>query len=147
MIAELARQLGFRVIALIDRDKGGAAVEAEVQAACDVVIRLPPNHAIERAMLAGIPAWKIRAASATLTEYGIPDPAAGRTDDAMLTELYKVLHKQGLHEQMLSPLHVETGGPPPMIVAALACLASVARPGYPGPRVVDVPPMAPPAAS
>ena len=143
MIAELARQLGFRVIALIDQDKGGAAVEAKVQAACDVVIRLPPKHAIERAMLAGIPASKIRAASATLVEYGIPDPVVGRGDEAMLTELCKVLHKQGLHEQMLSGLDAETGSPPPMILLALAWIASTASPGYTGPAVVDVPPVAP----
>lgn len=138
MIAWLARQLGFRVIAVIDRDKGGSEVEAKVQAACDVVVRLPPQHAIERAMLAGIPTDQIRSASATLVPYGIPDPAAGRNDSGMLTELYKVLHKQGLHEQMLGALKAESGSAPPMIVNALGWIAFASGPAYSGPPTVDV---------
>jgi len=52
-------------------------------------------------MLAGTRLEAIVAASATLTEYGIPDPAAGRIGEAAVIELCKVVHKHGLHEQLL----------------------------------------------
>lgn len=102
-VADLARRLGFRVLAVIDRDKDGAQAAsqlAKILAACDIVIRLPKG-AIERAMLAGIDLDKIVAASATLTAYNIPDPVAGRADESVVTDLCKVIHKQGLHEQLL----------------------------------------------
>lgn len=127
-VADLARKLGFRVIAVIDKDKDSAQAAmqvARIEAACDSVIRLPPG-AIERAMLAGISMDAIVAASATLTEYGIPDPVDGRTGEAALTELCKVVHKQGLHEQLLESLYAETGAHPPLIQTALALIAALA---------------------
>lgn len=55
-VAQLARAMGFRVIALIDCDpaKTSAAVATEIEAACDVVVRLPPSTAIELALLTGV---------------------------------------------------------------------------------------------
>lgn len=140
-VADLARRLGFRVLAVIDRDKDGAQAAgqlAKIQAACDVVIRLPKG-AIERAMLAGIGLDKIIAASATLTAYNIPDPVAGRADELAVTDLCKVIHKQGLHEQLLDALYTETAAHPPMIVTALWWIAAVANPGYSGPALIDLP--------
>ena len=140
-VADLARRLGFRVLAVIDRDKDGvqaASQLAKIQAACDVVIRLPKG-AIERAMLAGIDLDKIVAASATLTEYDIPDPVAGRADESAVTDLCKVIHKQGLHEQLLDALYTETAAHPPMIVAALTSVAVAANPRYSGPALIDLP--------
>ena len=140
-VADLGRRLGFRVLAVIDRDKDGAQATgqlAKIQAACDVVIRLPKG-AIERAMLAGMGPDKIAAASATLTAYGIPDPVAGRADESAVTDLCKVIHKQGLHEQLLNVLYVETAAHPPVIALALAWIAAAASPGYSGPTLIDLP--------
>jgi hypothetical protein len=120
-VAALARQLGFRVLAVIDRDKDDDEKVKRIRAECDVVIRLPKG-AVERAMLAGIAPGTIAAASSTLIEYGIPDPLAGATDEAALTELCKVIHKQGLHEQILEALYAEFGAHPPMIDAVLGCI-------------------------
>jgi hypothetical protein len=140
-VADLARRLGFRVLAVIDRDKDGAQATgqlAKIQAACDIVIRLPKG-AIERAMLAGMGLDKIAAASATLTAYGIPDPVAGRADESAVTDLCKVIHKQGLHEQLLNVLYVETAAHPLVIALALAWIAAAASPGYSGPTLIDLP--------
>jgi hypothetical protein len=139
-VAALARALGFRVIAVIDRDKDSAQAETQVsriEAACDVVIRLPAG-AIERAMLAGIRLDAIVVASATLTEYGIPDPAVGRTGDAALTELCKVVHKQGLHEQLLEALYTETATHPPLIQTVLSTIVTLAATPLSGNKRIDL---------
>lgn len=139
-VADLARRLGFRVLAVIDRDKDGAQAAgqlAKIQAACDIVIRLPKG-AIERAMLAGIGLDKIVAASATLTAYDIPDPVAGRADESAVTGLCKVIHKQGLHEQLLDALYTETTAHPPMVVVALSWIAYAASPEYSGSALIDL---------
>jgi hypothetical protein len=139
-VAALARQLGFRVVAVIDRDKDSAQAAIQlgkIQAACDVVIRLPPG-AIERAILGGISLDKIAAASGSLTEYGVPDPVAGRADESSVTALCKVIHRQGLHEQLLDSLYAETAAHPPMIMIALTCIAGAASPLYSGPGLIDL---------
>jgi len=128
-VAQLARQLGFRVLSVIDHDKDtpqAAGQVTKVRDACDVVIRLP-NGAIERAMLAGISLDQIRAASATLTEYDIPNPATGRGGEAVVTEVCKVVHKQGLHEQLLDALYLETKAHPPLIARALLAISATAH--------------------
>jgi hypothetical protein len=140
-VAALARQLGFRVLAVIDRDKEGTQAAGQldkIQSACDVVIRLPKG-AIERAMLAGTALDKIAGASAALTAYGIPDPIAGRVDEFAVTDLCKVIHSKGLHEQLLDALYIETSAHPPTIVAALAQMAAAADPSYRGPALIDLP--------
>jgi hypothetical protein len=56
-LAQAARELGFRVVNVIDHDGDDAKVAAELEAnlaAADVVIRLPPHFAIERALVSGI---------------------------------------------------------------------------------------------
>jgi len=147
-IANLARRLGFRVLAVIDRDKNSAQTAgqlAKIQAACDIVVRLP-GGAIERAMLAGIGLDKIVAASATLTAYDIPDPVAGRANESAVTDLCKVIHKQGLHEQLLDALYTETSAHPPMIDFALRCIAVAASSTYSGPALIDLPDIPRPSA-
>ena len=136
-VAALARQLGFRVLAVIDRDKDDEEKVKRVQAECDVVIRLPKG-AVERAMLAGSPADAIAAASSTLVEYGIPDPLAGATDEAALTRLCKVIHKQGLHEQVLEALYAESDAHPPMIEAVLGRIVLASNAGYTGDILIDL---------
>lgn len=147
-VANLARQLGFRVLAVIDRDKDSAQTTDEltkIQAACDAVVRLPPG-AIEQAMTAGLPLQALAAASATLTEYGIPDPMGGQLTEAGVTNLCKVIHKQGLHEQFLEALYAEPNAPhPPVVAITLALLEPAADPSYSGQQVIDVPAVSRPA--
>lgn len=162
-IAELAQQLGFRVIGVIDRDKETPqSIEqtATVQAACNVVVRLPPG-AIERAMVAGLDLTTVAAASALLTDYGVPDPLAADASESAVTQLCKVLHKKGLHEPLLealyselqpAPDHTETHEHPPgkavvhppVLATALDAIAQAANAAYSGPRLVDLPEVARP---
>ena len=137
-VAALARQLGFRVLAVIDRDKNDDEKVKRVRAECDVVIRLP-NGAVERAMLAGIPAQTIvTAAGATADEFGLPDPLAGGRDEAAITRLCKMIHKQGLHEQLLEALYAESGSHPPMIDAVLSMIVEASAAAYSGSALIDV---------
>jgi hypothetical protein len=149
-VASLARQLGFRVLAVIDRDKASAQTTdelAKIQAACDAVVRLPPG-AIERAMADGLPLQALAEASATLTEYGIPDPMSGRLTEEAVTSLCKVIHKQGLHEQFLEALYAVPNAPhPPVVSMTLALLELAADPSYSGQQLIDVPAVSRPARS
>ncbi|MFE7528052.1 hypothetical protein ACFU7Y_20390 [Kitasatospora sp. NPDC057542] len=150
-IADLARQLGFRVLVLIDRDRDNQQTTDEltkIQASCDVVLRLPLGAAIERALVEGLPLPEVAAASAALTEYGIPDPMSGATDEWAVSNLCKVIHKQGLHEQFLEALYSDGKAQhPPLILNALAELARAADPAYDGPQVIDLALPSQPAAS
>lgn len=150
-VASLARQLGFRVLAVIDRDKDSAQTSdelAKIQATCDAVVRLPPG-AIERAMGDGLPLQALAHASATLTEYGIPDPMGGQLTEAAVTNLCKVIHRQGLHEQFLEALYAAEpkAHEPPVISMTLGLLAMAAGPSYSGKALIDVPTMARPAGT
>lgn len=145
-VADLARSLGFRVIALIDRDpdKISATVLADIEAACDVVVRLPPKTAIEEALQSGVDAVHLRAAAGVFPAYGIPDPSVGTSDGDVSKAVSPVLHKKGLHEQFLDALIESSGALPPVIAEAIATVSRVASAAYAGPRRVD---LSPPAAT
>lgn len=138
--AELARAMGFGVIALIDGDpaKTSAAELMKIQAACDVVVRLPAATAIELALMAGVAVPTLRTAAAILPAYGVPDPAAGVGDTAVAKAIARVLHAKGLHEQYLDALVDELGTVPPVIDAALAAVAEAADANYEGHAHIDV---------
>ncbi|WP_205626348.1 hypothetical protein [Mycolicibacterium conceptionense] len=139
-VADLARALGFRVIALIDRDpdKTSATVLADIEAACDVVVRLPPKTAIEQALQTGVDAVHLRAAAGVLPAYGIPDPSLGKSDSELSSAVSPVLHKKGLQEQFLNAVVENSGALPPVIEDALATVNRVADPAYCGPSRVDL---------
>lgn len=64
-LAQLARRLGFHVVAIIDWDRDAAIAQqclSENLANANVVIRWPQGHAIERAILSGLDDGVIRAA-------------------------------------------------------------------------------------
>lgn len=147
-VAELSRQLGFRVLAIIDCDKDNdqtAAQLAKVEKTCDAVVRLP-RGAIERASMAGIALETVAAASAKIcADYGMSDPMATQPTEAGATLLCKLIHKKGLHEQFLAALYDLTGTHPPMLKAALDSLAAVAAAGYAGTSRVDLPDIERPA--
>lgn len=81
--AETARGLGFRVVTLVDYDRDEALASsrlAALQAAADVVVRLPKGAAIEAALLDGLPDSEIVAGLSDLEpNYQLPLPAGWQT--------------------------------------------------------------------
>lgn len=135
-VARLARQLGFRVLALIDGDgKGDGETVTAIEQECDVVIRLPPGVAVEAAIVRGIDPQVLRSAAATLTEWGIPDPTIDVDDAEVADALVRPLHNHGLHEPLLEALIPDTGIPP-VLGAALDALRDAADPTLESPRLV-----------
>lgn len=127
-VATLARALGFRIIALIDGDpkKHSNGVVAEIEAACDVVVRLPDSAAIEIALTSCVDVQALREAAAVLPAYGVPDPTVGTADDDVSDALVKLLHGKALHEQFLDALVDELGSVPPLLNAVLTAVATAA---------------------
>lgn len=140
-VATLARDLGFRVIALIDSDpsKYSAVTLPPIEAACDVVIQLPASMAVEEAILAGVPTTTQRQAAATLTAYGLPDPTVTLPDPDVTKALAAVLHKKGLHEQVLDVLVEQEGSLPAVLNSTLGEIASAADSAYAGPTTIQLP--------
>lgn len=134
----LARQLGFRVVALVDNDSGLADGRMDaIRDNSDVVVRLAPGMALEDAVLAGYSDPALRAAAALLTEFGIPDPSLGATDEAEVrSRLRAVLHKQSLHEPVVESLSSSEGLPPTMVML-LDLVRQAADPRYSGPQVME----------
>ncbi len=140
LVANLAKQLGYRVVALVDGDPAKHADEvlSIIENACDALVRLPDSMAIERAITAGATAGQIRSASAVFLEYGQPDPTNGKADADVPDAVMKMLHSKGLHEQFLGALVDETGSLPPILGNALAGVALTSSPRYPGPKRIDL---------
>ncbi len=139
-IAALAKGMGFRVIALIDCDpvKTSATALAEIETACDVVVRLPPSTAVDLALVTGVDVSSLRAAAAVLPAYGVTDPTSGFADADVRKAIVQFLHKKGLHEQYLDALVDELGSVPPVLDAALAAVATAANVRYAGPHRIDL---------
>jgi hypothetical protein len=157
-IADLARQLGFRVIGVVDADKPSqqsADQLDKVKKSCDVVIQLPEMTAIERAITTGVRLDRLAAASSVLTAFGQPDPLATEATERTVTNLCATLHKKGLHEPFLDSLYrelqpepadsEEDGGEPeedaatvhpPLLATILDAIATAADSGYTGPNVI-----------
>ena len=53
-LATFARELGFRVVVILDGDRAGDDAEADAIAGSDAVVRLPTGAAIERVLVDGI---------------------------------------------------------------------------------------------
>ncbi|MFI6827610.1 TOPRIM nucleotidyl transferase/hydrolase domain-containing protein [Kribbella sp. NPDC050241] len=139
-VANLAKQLGYRVVALIDGDpeKTSADKVQEIEDACDVVVRLPDSMAIERAILTGATTAQLRTASAIFAEFGQPDPTAGKQDSEVAKAVMKALHGNGLHEQFLVALCAAAGALPPVLNGALIVVALASAPGYSGLKRINM---------
>lgn len=158
-IADLAKQLGFRVIGVVDADKPSqqsAAQLDKVKQSCDVVIQLPEKTAIERAITAGVGLTQLAAASSVLTVFGLQDPLAAEATEQAVTNLCVTLHKKGLHEPFLDALYRELQPEPadteesdeeqsedaasvvhpPLLAAILDAIATVASSSYSGPTMI-----------
>lgn len=139
LIAGLAKQLGYRVVALVDGDpaKYAAATLTQIEAACDAVVRLPTSMAVERAILAGATAAQIRAAASLFPTFGQPDPTLGQGDDDVADAVMNLLHKKGLHEQFFTALVDETGVLPAVMESVLDNVVHCSSPTYTGPTRID----------
>ncbi|MCX4578925.1 hypothetical protein OHB41_38225 [Streptomyces sp. NBC_01571] len=157
-IADLAKQLGFRVIGVVDADKPSqqsADQLDKVKKSCDVVIQLPEKTAIERAITAGVRLAHLAAASSVLTVFGQPDPLATEATEQTVTNLCLTLHKKGLHEPFLDALYRELQPDPadpeeqgeepeenvpvvhpPLLAAILEAIATTASSSYSGPTMI-----------
>jgi putative ATP-dependent endonuclease of OLD family len=130
-LAELARGLGFRVVALIDYDTDevmAASRLAAVQAAADAVVRLAKGDAIEGALLNGMPDNEIVAALHDLNQtYSLPLPAGWQalTGAALFTSAAAALKSNnGLHAQFVRAI---PGVLPPVACQALEAAIECAR--------------------
>ncbi|MGA5441917.1 hypothetical protein ACPCKW_20685 [Streptomyces griseoincarnatus] len=158
-IADLAKQLGFRVIGVVDADKPSqqsADQLDKVKMSCDVLIQLPAKTAIERAITAGVRLAQLAAASSVLSVFGQPDPLATEATEQTVTSLCVTLHKKGLHEPFLDALYRELQPDPadpeqqdedeaeedvpvvhpPLLAAILDAIATAASSSYSGPTVI-----------
>ena len=145
-VAGLARQLGFRVIALVDGDKSTPQNLVEIKAiedASDAIVRLPDGVAVEAAIVGGFDAATLRTATATAPAYGLVDPLAAVSDDAKVSKtLIKSLHSIGFHEQLLTALTDQLKRPE-LVRRALDAITLAADPAYAGPKILNVTPLAP----
>ncbi|MGP3732994.1 hypothetical protein ACTWJ9_07200 [Streptomyces sp. GDS52] len=160
-IADLAKQLGFRVVGVVDADKPSqqsAAQLDKVEKSCDVVIRLPEKTAVERAITAGVSLAHLAAASSVLTAFGQQDPLSAEATERTVTKLCVMLHGKSLHEPFLDALYRELQPEPadaedhdgeeseeeepvvhpPLLVAILDAIATAASFSYNGPTTIDL---------
>lgn len=131
-LCELACGLGFRTVGAIDHDGDpvkAASDLAAVEASADAVVRLPRRHAIERALLVGVPDADIRAALRALdATYSVSLPATLDTmgTGALVDAATHVLKKNnGLHAQFVAAL--PAGSLPPLAIRLLAMMLELAR--------------------
>jgi hypothetical protein len=127
-VARLARQLGFRVLAVLDgATKWDDSVLPAIEAECDMVIRLPSGLAVEAAIVAGVDEDVLRTAAATLAEWGAPNPLQGVGEGSVAKALIKPFHSLGLHGPFLEAL-IPDAGVPSLITSALERCARAADP-------------------
>ncbi|WP_067067545.1 ATP-dependent nuclease [Carbonactinospora thermoautotrophica] len=131
-IAALARDLGFRVVAMIDYDKDEEQAEkrlAAAQEAAHAVVRLPRGYAIEHALLDGVPDTDVVSTLTTLNaSYSLPLPAGWQhaTGDTLRKHAVKALKSNnGLHAQFVDAL--PQGVLPSLAAKALAAAVDCAR--------------------
>ena len=110
-LAAAARQIGLRTVAVIDYDPNPTQAEAELQQnleSADVVIRLPPRHAIELALLTDVDEVAIRKALRRLAKgfaITLPDDIDMRPlRDLIKAAIGVIKSSGGLHAQFVEAL-------------------------------------------
>lgn len=123
-LARLAAALGFHIRAVLDNDGPGSDVTllAELQQTAGLVIRLPNRTAVERALVAGLPAGVLRATLDWLNdEYELQLNIPSISDADLLKEAAKALKaKSGLHQPWVDAL--PPGQAPPIAAGVLDAL-------------------------
>lgn len=136
-LARLAAALGFRIRAVLDNDGPGtdATLLSELQAAAEVVIRLPNRTAVERALIAGLPPDVVRSTLTWLNdEYELNLDLPGITEADLPKEAAKALKaKSGLHQPWVDAL--PPGQAPPLAAGVLEALRAAA----PSAPLVEIP--------
>jgi putative ATP-dependent endonuclease of the OLD family len=127
-LAAAAGEVGLRSVAVLDHDRPSIQTEKEVKenlSCADAVVRLPVGHAIELALLTGLPEELIKRTLTDLSKafgVGLPANLETLTDKPLLTAARTFLKQGGgLHGQFVAAL--PAGILPP--VARLAMLTAV----------------------
>lgn len=125
-LAAYAAELGFRVVTVLDGDQAGEDSTPGALAVADAVIRLPPRHAIEKALVGGLDDGVIRMALTGLgTGFGANvAPGVASATGAQLVRLACEVIKSagGLHAQFVELL--PTGVLPPVAVQLLEAVVA-----------------------
>jgi hypothetical protein len=109
-LAQAAREMGFRAVAVVDYENDGVQADAELEENvknADAVIRLPKGHAIERALVSGLDTKVLRTA---LQQLHIAFGAVLRPDIDTLSgpdlvkQACKIIKHNGLHAQFITAL-------------------------------------------
>jgi hypothetical protein len=120
-LARYARELGFRVVGVLDGDEAGDTAMADADAVTDAVIQLPPGFAIEKALLAGLDDDVIRNALTNLAaEFGANLPrmlASADGNDLVRLACDVIKSSGGLHAQFVDLL--PAGSLPPLVAKLL----------------------------
>lgn len=129
-VGQLARRLGFRVVALVDYDNDEAEAASRLAALLtdvDAVVRLPHKHAIEEALLSGVDDADIIAGLLELNHsFSLPlgagwQSAVGPTNVSQASAVLK--SNNGLHSAFV---HALPCAPPGLCAAALDAAVSCA---------------------
>ncbi|MDQ7909085.1 hypothetical protein RB614_31640 [Phytohabitans sp. ZYX-F-186] len=126
-LARLAAALGFHVQVVLDNDKpgGDTALIAELTALAEHVIQLPERSSVERALVHGVDAARLRTAFERLvTEHELAGIDVSSIDDADLEKAIKkaLKSKGGLHQPFVEAL--PPGNTPPLAKKVLDTLAN-----------------------
>ncbi|MEJ2862151.1 TOPRIM nucleotidyl transferase/hydrolase domain-containing protein [Actinomycetospora flava] len=130
-VCQLARRMGFRVIAGLDYDAVGGGADtsfAEVQQVADEVVRLPAGFAIERALVHGVDRATLITALMELDAQWDLDLSGldGLSDDKLRKKAESALKsKSGLHAQYVTLL--PKGHAPAIALALLRAAVDLAR--------------------
>jgi putative ATP-dependent endonuclease of the OLD family len=130
-LCELARSLGFRVVAAIDRDRDDAEAArrpAAIAQHAHGVVRLPRGAAIERALVDGVPRADLLAVLRNLEAVytlQLPTDLEARPDQAVHDLAVKRLHKRSLHAEFLAALPASSL--PALGIRLLATMLELAR--------------------
>jgi hypothetical protein len=131
-LCELARSLGFRVVAAIDHDNDDAEAArrlAAIEQHAHGVVRLPRGAAIERALIDGVPRADLLAVLGRLEAVyalNLPGDLDVRPDQAVRELAVKRLKKRnGLHAEYVTALPASSL--PPLGVRLLTTMLQLAR--------------------
>ena len=136
-VCQLARQLGFHVVAALDFDEAGAGADltfAAAQQVADEVVRLPEGFAIEKALTHGIPRDVLLRVLEELSrtwQLGLRSLEQASDKDLQATAVKALKQKSGLHAQFVELL--PPSSPPAVALALLGAVTDLARGTRSGP--------------
>jgi hypothetical protein len=136
-VCQLARQLGFRVVAALDFDEAGAGADlsfATAQQAADEVVRLPEGFAIEKALTHGIPRdvlLRVLTQLSSTWQLSLQGLEQASDKDLQAAAVRALKQKSGLHAQFVELL--PPSSPPVVALELLSAVTDLARGTRAGP--------------